>query len=170
MQRLNRDVIIAIILLAFCGSLYWASFDIRQPDYGVLMPSTWPRVIIGVLAFLSTIYLFQSFNSGPDPLVESDSNTKESKESGFLGWLKYWRNPLWCYLLFFFYLLLMPVLGMLISSITFVYILLGALGGWDGKKPIFHAVIAVIAMGSMWSIFTFGLGVMLPSGIFMDAF
>ncbi len=170
MQRLNRDVIIAIILLALCGALYWASFDIRQPDYGVLMPSTWPRVIIGVLAFLSTIYLFQSFNSGPDPISDDDADNEEAKAPGLYGWLKYWRNPLWCFFLFFFYLLFMPVLGMLISSITFVYILLGVLGGWDGNKPIFHAVIAVIAMGAMWSIFTFALGVMLPTGIFMDTF
>ena len=170
MQRLNRDVIIAIILLALCGVLYWASFDIRQPDYGVLMPSTWPRVIIGVLAFLSTLYLFQSFNSGPEPIEDCDSDAEETKVPGFFGWIRYWRNPLWCYLLFFFYLLFMPVLGMLISSIAFVYILLGALGGWDGNKPIYHAVIAVIAMGTMWSIFTFGLGVMLPTSTFMDTF
>ena len=57
MQRLNRDAIIAIFLLAFCGVFFWASFDIRQPDYGVLLPSTWPRVILAVLAFLSVLYL-----------------------------------------------------------------------------------------------------------------
>ncbi len=52
MQRLNRDAIIAIILLAFCGVFFWASFDIRQPYYVVLMPSTWPRVILGVIAYM----------------------------------------------------------------------------------------------------------------------
>ena len=59
MQRLNRDAIIAIFLLAFCGVFFWASFDIRQPDYGVLLPSTWPRVILAVLAFLSVLYLLK---------------------------------------------------------------------------------------------------------------
>ncbi len=60
MERLNRDVVIAIVLLVFCGVFFWASFDIRQPDYGVLMPSTWPRVILAVMAFLSMVSLFQS--------------------------------------------------------------------------------------------------------------
>ena len=40
MGRLNRDAVIAMVLLVFCGVFFWASFDIRQPDYGVLLPST----------------------------------------------------------------------------------------------------------------------------------
>ena len=38
MMRLNKDACVAIFLLLACGVLFWASFDIRQPDYGVLMP------------------------------------------------------------------------------------------------------------------------------------
>ena len=170
MQRLNRDAVIAIFLLALCGVLYWVSFEIRQPDYGVLMPSTWPRVVIGALAFLSTIYLFQSLSVDTNFVEGNDTDAEEAREYGFRGWLLYWRNPLWCFLLFFLYLLSLPTLGMLISSISFVYILLGVLGGWDGNKSILHGVYAIVAMGSMWCIFTFGLGVMLPTGIFMDAF
>ena len=68
MDRLNRDAIIAIVLLVFCGVFFWATFDIRQPDYGVLMPSTWPRVILGVLSFLSVIYLVQYLRQGADEI------------------------------------------------------------------------------------------------------
>ena len=60
MKRLNRDSIIAIALLVFCGVFFWASFEIRTPNYGVLKPSAWPRVIIGIMSFLSLIYLIQS--------------------------------------------------------------------------------------------------------------
>ena len=63
MVSLNRDSVVAIILLFVCGVLFYSSFDIRQPDYGVLMPSTWPRIIIVVLALLSSIYLIQSLLS-----------------------------------------------------------------------------------------------------------
>ncbi len=66
MERLNRDAVIAMVLLVFCGVFFWASFDIRQPDYGVLMPSTWPRVVLGVLSLLSLIYLVQSLRACPD--------------------------------------------------------------------------------------------------------
>ena len=164
MKRLNRDSIIAIALLVFCGVFFWASFDIRTPNYGVLTPSAWPRVIIGIMSFLSLIYLIQSLKGNPNIATAG----KSDREPGFRGWVDYWRNPLWCFALFFIYLALLPILGMLIDGILFVYVLMGVLGGWDGKKPLTHAYIAVLTIGFMWSLFTFGLGVMLPSGIFMD--
>ncbi len=166
MQRLNRDAVIAIALLLFCGVFFWSSFDIRQPDYGVLMPSTWPRAVIGVLTFLSLIYLIQSLRGDP----EIATAEKSDREPGIQGFIDYWRNPLWCFGLFFVYLALLPILGMLIDGIAFVYVLMGVLGGWDGKKPLVNACIAVLAIGSMWSLFTFGLDVMLPPGMFMDPF
>jgi len=166
MQRLNRDAIIAIVLLALCGAFFWASFDIRQPDYGVLPPSTWPRVILAVLAFLSVLYLIQSLTAGAEPI----DDVEHARAPGFLGWIEHWRNPLWCFFLFFLYLLSLPVLGMLLGGITFVYVLMGVLGGWDGNKPFVHALFAVGTIGSMWSLFTFGLGVLLPPGMILGQF
>ena len=166
MQRLNRHAVIAITLLLFCGVFFWSSFDIRSPNYGVLMPSTWARVIIGVLTFLSLIYLIQSLRGDPEIATAG----KSDREPGIRGFIDYWRNPLWCFGLFFVYLALLPVLGMLIDGIAFVYVLMGVLGGWDGKKPLVHAYIAVLTIGSMWSLFTFGLDVMLPPGMFLDPF
>ena len=57
---------------------------------------------------------------------------------------------------------------MLLSGISFVFLLCTVLGGWDGKKPLIHLAIAVIAVGGMWSLFTYGLGVLLPSGALFD--
>jgi len=59
---------------------------------------------------------------------------------------------------------------MLIGGITFVYVLMGVLGGWDGNKPVLHAVFAVCTIGAMWSLFTFGLGVLLPPGMILGRF
>ena len=72
--------------------------------------------------------------------------------------------------MFFVYLALMPVLGMLIGGIGFVFILLGVLGGWQRQTLPLHAAVAVIAVGGMWSLFTYGLGVILPSGIIFNPF
>ena len=55
MKRLNRDAVIAIVLLMACGILFWSTFSIRAPDYGQLKPSTWPRVVLSVLTLLSAI-------------------------------------------------------------------------------------------------------------------
>lgn len=47
----KRDTLIAILLLLLCGLLFWASFDIRSPDYGTLAPAAWPRAVLLVLCF-----------------------------------------------------------------------------------------------------------------------
>ena len=166
MERLNRDAVIAIVLLLFCGVLFWSSFDIRTPNYGVLKPSTWPRVVIAVMAFLSLIYLIQSLRAN-EAVATAE---KSDREPGLKSWFVYWQNPLWCFGLFFVYLALLPVLGMLIDGILFVFVLMGVLGGWDGRKPLVHGAIAVLAIGFMWSVFTFALGVLLPPGMFLGYF
>ncbi len=166
MERINRDVVIAAVLLLFCGVFFWASFEIRQPDYGVLLPSTWPRVILAVLTFLSMIYLIQSLRAGAAGTdEEADDHPKSIGE-----WYAYWRNVIWCFALFLGYLLVMPVLGMLLSGILFVFILLGFLGGWAPRNLLLHAAVAVLAIGSVWSLFTFALGVILPPGMIIPVF
>ena len=166
MDRINRAVVIAAVLLLFSGVFFWASFEIRAPDYGVLLPSTWPRVILAVLTFLSMIYLIQSLRAGA---AETDDETDDRPRS--IGeWYAYWHNVLWCFALFLGYLLALPVLGMLLSGILFVFLLLGFMGGWAPRDLIMHAAVAVLAIGSVWSLFTFALGVLLPPGMIIPVF
>jgi cytochrome c biogenesis protein ResB len=42
--------------------------------------------------------------------------------------------------------------------------MMSVLGGWSPRLIVLHAAIAVLSVGAMWSIFTFGLRVMLPEG------
>ena len=154
-MAINRDTIAAIFLLLVCGGLAVASLDIREPDYGQLSPAAWPRVIVGVLAFLSLIYLVTSLRQGPDaPNPDAPKGTAE--------FFAYWRNVIFCFVLFGIYLLAVPYLGMLIGGATFVFCLLTALGGLRAW-PL-HLLIAGIAVGGMWLLFTQGLGVILPRG------
>jgi putative tricarboxylic transport membrane protein len=158
MTRVNRDTVVAILLLAGCGVLINASFDIREPDYGQLSPATWPRTIVGILTLLSLIYLVQSIRRGvPDEPAEKVT-------LGFGDWIAHWRNVFWVFALFLAYLLTMPWLGMLVGGMVFVFLLLNALGGWSPDRLALHAVIAMISIGGMWSMFTYGLGVLLPRG------
>ncbi len=246
MKRVNQDTIVAIVLLALCGVFFYASFDIRQPDYGVLLPSTWPRIILAVLSFLCLIYLVQSLHrrDTSEPLT-----TKTLAPSRLADWIRYWKNPLWCFALFLAYLITLPVLGMLAGGIAFVFILQSVLGGgalvagivvasftslgsvafyfyflgpignevalsinYPNLLLVFlitkramaltvlvisitlivclsivlvrgryriqqqlsnltvHAPVAILSVGSMWSVFTYGLDVMLPSGMIIDIF
>lgn len=166
MQRLNRDSFLAIVLLLACGVLFWASFDIREPDYGVLRPSTWPRVVLAILTLLSFLYLLQSLREGPSQLV----GEHESRPPGVAGFFAYWRNPIFCFVMFFAFLATLPVLGMLIGGISFVFILMCLLGGWAPRQVLTHALLAIVTVGAMWSLFTFGLGVMLPAGVIYNPF
>ncbi|MDH3715008.1 MAG: tripartite tricarboxylate transporter TctB family protein [Gammaproteobacteria bacterium] len=173
MERLNRDVYIAVVLLVLCGVLFWATFDIRQPDYGVLMPSAWPRTILVALTILSLIYLIQSLRRGRDgaPAEEIEGIAGiEARQPGLIGWILYWRNPLWCFALFLAYLITLPVFGMLIGGVLFVFVLQGVLGGWALRRLAYHAAVALLTVGGMWSVFTYGLDVMLPAGMLFDPF
>ncbi|RME96082.1 MAG: tripartite tricarboxylate transporter TctB family protein [Alphaproteobacteria bacterium] len=160
MNGLNRDSWIALFLLLFTGFMFWASFDIREPDYGVLPPSAWPRVILAALAILSFIYLIQSLRSG----AAGEEGGEEGEPETLRDYLVYWRNPILCFVLFAGYLILLPILGMLLDGILFVFLLQCVLGGWQPRQLLLHAAVAVIAVGGMWSIFTFGLHVILPPG------
>jgi len=162
MERMNKDSSVAITLLVLCGIFFAASFDIRIPTYGVLLPSTWPRVILAALGVLSLIYLFQSLNN-PEEISDSE---EASSSPGLSGWLNHWKNPIWCFVLFFAYLFTLPILGMLMGGISFVFLLLNVLGGWSLKNLITHGLVAFVSIGAMWALFTYALGVLLPPSDF----
>ncbi len=165
MTRVNRDTVIAIMLLMACGILLAASFEIREPDYGVLSPATWPRVIVAVLTFLSLIYLVQSIRKGVP-----NAPSEEDGLGSLAEFISHWRNVFWVFALFLVYLLTMPYLGMLIGGLAFVFLLLNALGGWQPKQLALHAIIALVTVGGMWALFTFGLRVILPPGEILGYF
>ena len=171
MGRLNRDATIAIVLLMACGVLFWSTFDIRTPNYGQLKPSTWPRVVLAALTFLSVLYLGQSLRKGPAQKEEYDAyDAGKASEPGLVGWLAHWRNPIWCFALFFLYLITLPYLGSLIAGLAFVFTLMGVMGGWAPRRLAVHAFVALVAVGGMWCVFTFGLGVFLPPGEIFSVF
>ena len=157
MKRLNRDVIIAVCLLVMCGVFIAASFDIRQPDYGTLMPSTWPRTVLVLFAALTVIYLIQSLRRPP--------SGGEKRGGGVKAWLATYRNPLICFALFLAFLVTLPVFGILIGGALFVFVMLTALGGAGKRRLLVHALIAIATVGLMWAVFTFGLHVILPQGM-----
>ena len=74
----------------------WASFDIRQIDYGTMGAEVWPRGIVILLIVLTAIYLFQSLRAGADA-------KRLTSRSPIKGWFTKYRNPLWCYALYFLF-------------------------------------------------------------------
>lgn len=157
-NRINRDVIVAVILLVICGVFFQQSFGIVTAEFnaiaaGQMKPDLWPQIIITALTILSAIYFVQSVVAQPEA---------REKRGGFSGWFAYYLNPILCYICFLLFLVSMPYLGMLISGFLFVFILMSILGGFDRKTLISNALISAFTVGGMWLIFTYALGVLLP--------
>ena len=155
MGRINREVLVAVFLLVFCGVFFWASLQVDDMGYETIGSEVWPQLVILVLFVLSLAYLRQSLRG---------TGGAESAGGGFTVWIGRYRNALWCYALFLVFLVTLPWLGMLIGGTLFVFATLTALGGRTLRDHLTHAAIAVGSISLMWAIFTFGLRVMLPPG------
>lgn len=164
MRTLDRESIVSIFLLLFCGFLIWAGRLIRDPQFGELPPAAWPQGVTYVLTAFCLFYFFQSIMRyrAAQPAEEPDPEVQKSK--GLKGWFDYYRNPIICFALYFGFLITLPFLGTLIGGSLLVFLLMTVLGGAAPRQLVLHAVIAVLSVGAMWSVFTFGLRVLLPRG------
>lgn len=155
MKRLNRDSVIAVLLLLFCGLLFRQTFFVRKVPFSIMGSEVWPRFILIVLFLLLAIYLFKSLIT---------PSTSDLSDRPLKVWIEMYRNPLWCFGMFFLFLISLPYFGMLISGILFVFITQTIIGSRDKRSLTLHALIAIGAVGGMWAIFRFGLGVVMPAG------
>lgn len=153
MSAINRDTIVAVFLLLFCGVFYAASFQIEKTTYATIGADVWPLLILAVLFVLSGIYLFQSVRMGPGEAPEQEASFFER-----------YRNAILCYGLFLVFLLTLDVLGMLLGGSAFVFMALSLLGERTPRQLAIHAMVAIVSVGAMWAIFTFALRVILPEG------
>jgi len=160
MTRPNTDTICAIFLLIVCAVFFGASFHIKDMGFESLGSDVWPRFILALLFVFSTMFLFQSLKKPPEEKTES---------KGFKAWIAKYQNAFKIYILFISFLLTLDILGMLIGGTAFVFLTLTALGERTRRSLGIHAVIAVISITFMWSVFTFGLKVFLPQGIIFSA-
>ena len=151
----NRDSVVALCLIMASGGLMFASFDIREPDYGVLSPAAWPRLIIIIMGVLSVLYFVQS-------LRMPKTDTASIRKKNLFEFMDYWRNVFSVFIIFAAYLVALPFLGMLIGNIAFSFVLLSVLGGW--RPFIMHGLVAIGTSGGMWLLFTYALEVFLPRG------
>lgn len=160
-MQLNRDTAIAIVSLLICGALLVSTFQMPAPMFNQMPATLWPRMIIAPLALLSLILLARA------QLAERDENAARTSLS---EWFAYYRNPIICFVLFFLFLVSMPILGMLIGGLLYVFLTLSVLGGWSPQLMLRHGLITIFFVVGMWAIFTQLLGVFLPEGILLRVY
>lgn len=169
MTRVNRDVVVALVLLLFCGVFFWESFNIRLTDFGQMNSAVWPRAVLAALTLASLIYLAQALRGNFKAETEDAERAEGApKEPGLMAWVASYRNAFYCYGLFLLFLLTLPFFGMLIGGILFVFCALTLLGSMELRLVPIHAAVAVGTVGAMWAIFTFGLRVFLPEGVLIS--
>ena len=156
MARSKRDIIAAGFLLVLTCVFYAATFTIKQTSFGTVGSEVWPRAILIGQGVLCILYLTNA--------LRGHHQSDVARGGGLAGWFSTYRNALICFGMYGVFLVTLPYLGMLIGSIGFVFLLLNFLGGWGARRMASHGAIAVIAMGGMWAVFTFGLRVILPEG------
>jgi hypothetical protein len=163
MGTMSRDTVVSIILLLFCGFMIWAGTLIRDPQFGELSPAAWPKGVTWVLTAFCVVYFLQSVIADRNGTAHVPT-FDETRRAGFSGWFRYYFNPIVCFTIYFIFLATLPFFGTLIGGTLLVFALLSFLGGISPKQIILHAIIAVISVGAMWALFTYGLRVLLPRG------
>ena len=156
-MNIKKDTIVAISLLLFCGIMINSSFDIEDPGYQGMKASFWPTIVLCLLSIMCLVMLIKS-------VVTEAENNLNSNDTNLTNVFFKFKNASICFLMFVFFLAFLDYLGMLIGGVLFVFGLLTMLGGFELKKIINHFIISIITIGIMWSIFTFGLKVILPEG------
>lgn len=160
-MQVNRDTSIAIVLLLVCGALLVNTFQMPPAMFGQMPANLWPRMILVPLTILSVLLLIKAQISEADESAEVRS---------IPAWFTYYKNPIVCFALFFVFLITMPILGMLIGGLLYVFITLSFLGGWAPKQMLHHGLVSAVFVIGMWAIFTQLLGVFLPEGILLRVY
>ena len=138
-MNINKDTIVAIFLLLFCGIMINNSFEIEDPGYQGMKASFWPTVILCLLSVMCLVMLIKSV------VYKTDNNLHTIDENTSNIFLKF-KNALICFFMFVLFLTFLDYLGMLIGGILFVFGLLTLLGGISPKKLFNHFNISLITI------------------------
>ncbi len=158
----RRDSVVALILLLFVAVMAAESFEIRKTTFSSLPAETWPQILLVALGILCATYLLSSVRGRTAP-AELDEIEADAAP-GWRATISRYANPALCFLAFFAFLLLMPLLGILLGGMLFVFVCLCLIGQRGMRAMAVHAAIAIVSVASMWAVFSFGLGVFLPPG------
>lgn len=154
---MGRDGWIGLGLLGFSGWLYSNLGKIPANPLVPIGPAFYPRILLILIVLLSLVLAIQDVIS---------RHRRESKGRGSLrGWVERYQSTSTCFIVFTLYILFLPVLGFLVSSILFVTILQWLLGPLRLRRLPGSVLIGVAASGITYVVFEMYLRVLLPRGI-----
>jgi putative tricarboxylic transport membrane protein len=149
---MRRDGWIGVGLLLLCGWLYARLDEIPANPLVPIGPAFYPRFLLLLTFALSAALVVQALVA-----------RREQKERvRFSNWLKDYQPPLLTFCLFFLYVLLLPKLGFLFSTILFVSSLQWLLGQPLWRRLPGSLLIGIGTAGVTYWVFEKYLYVFLP--------
>ncbi|HEX7126118.1 MAG TPA: tripartite tricarboxylate transporter TctB family protein [Thermodesulfobacteriota bacterium] len=144
----RADAVIALVLLALAGLVFWRARDIASPPFVPLSAAFFPKVLAGVLAILALILLVQGLRA----------RRRRSPSAPVLPALLVF-GPLGAYLL------LVPVLGFF--SATFFFVLAEGILLGERRAAALGRAVAVAAGTTVvcYLVFERYLRVLFPGGL-----
>jgi putative tricarboxylic transport membrane protein len=153
---MGRDGWIGIGLLVFSGWLYSNLGKIPENPFVPIGPSFYPRFLLLLTMLLSLALVAQ------DLIARRGEKIKAKGPSE--NWLKHYQPTLITFFLFFLYVLLLPKLGYLLSTILFVSSLKWLLGKPAWRQLPRSLLIGIGTSLTTYMIFEKYLHVFLPRG------
>ena len=153
------DFISSLVLIAFVGLMYYESQNIRASFIIAYGPKFFPYAVLSVLTLLAVILALQSIDfsgkqkpaAGEQPVANKITINKTALllQFAFIA-------------AFVVYLILMPRIGYLLSTILFLFSTMVLLGDRKPKELAISAASACALAGGLYYIFTHMLQIFLP--------
>jgi hypothetical protein len=137
---MSRDGWIGVGLLLFCGWLYANLEEIPANPLVPIGPAFYPRFLLLLILALSLALVLQGLAA----------RREKKARVTFRNWLKDYQSPLLSFSLFLLYVLLLPKLGFLFSTILFVSSLQWLLG-----RPLWRRLPGSLVIGIATAVVTY---------------
>ena len=156
---MGRDSLVGAFLLLLSGWLYLYTGEIPHPPFIPLGPAFYPRIILGLLGFLSLCLIVA------DLWKRVERKHSPAQPGQRRSWLQEYGLVLPAFLLFGAYILFLPILGYLLATFLFVAILQWVLGLRQIKQLPTLFLVAGGASSLTYLIFERYLRILLPRGV-----
>lgn len=149
MAMARRNIVAAIVLLAFSACYVWLAVDLPERHVpNTPGPSFFPLVIISLLSVLSLSLLFSGISG-----IRAAERTDGPQGLTILGAVTLAA--------FFCYLALLPIVGFVIASVVFFAVMMVLYGS---RRPIAIVAASVLIPLALFVVFRFGFQIILPRG------
>jgi len=152
MKVKTDDCLLALLLLAVCAVFYQQSTILNLPVVYALGPVFFPRILIGILAALSLVLLFQSVNFSGRKAQSAKVMTPS--DAILLRW--------GMVSLLAAYVLALPLTGYLIATVLFLFAEMCLLGPRKSRTLVVYGMVSGGVTLGLYYLFGSLLQVFLP--------